>query len=268
MLGQVFEFKDLSTVGVLLVLEALLSADNALILALIVRHLPRDQQRKALLYGLAGAFALRLAAIVLASSIISFWWLQLIGALYLLYLPIKHFIKQASQVELRGYAGAGFWMTVVYADLADLAFAIDSVLVAVAIEPHQNKIWVVYLGAVLGIILLRWAAGACLSLLERYPVFDHLAYVLVGWAGVKLLLLSGHTFERWYESRFPGAQLPITVPEMHPAVFWSGMALIAGVGSWLALRKPAAPPGGGKRESSNPARAAEEAAKPAPHGSE
>jgi YkoY family integral membrane protein len=267
MLGQVFEFKDLSTVGVLLVLEALLSADNALILALIVRHLPRDQQRKALMYGLLGAFALRLLAIVLASSIISFWWLQFVGALYLLYLPIKHFIKQASQVELRGYSGAGFWMTVVYADLADLAFAIDSVLVAVAIEPHRNKIWVVYLGAVLGIILLRWAAGACLTLLERYPVFDHLAYVLVGWAGIKLLFLSGHTFERWYVDKFPGTQFPVLIPEMHPAIFWTGMALIAGIGSWLALRKPAPPPTSGHAPTPDE-RAGDDATKPASQRSE
>ena len=95
MTEQVFAVKDLATVGFLVVLEALLSADNALILAIIVRHLPKDEQKKALMYGIWGAFALRLMAIVFASSLISYWWLQGIGSLYLLWLPIKHFISQA-----------------------------------------------------------------------------------------------------------------------------------------------------------------------------
>ncbi len=236
--GQTFDASDIGKIGVLLVLEALLSADNALILAIIVRHLPRNQQKKALFYGLAGAFVLRFAAILLAASILNFWWLQVLGALYLIYLPVKHFWKHASLSELKGKSGAGFWMTVLYADLADLAFAIDSVLVAVAVVNSQEKIWVVYTGAVLGIILLRFAAGWCLSLLERYPVLDHVAYALVGWAGVKLLLVGGHTFESWWVKQNPGLSAPVHIPEMHPALFWGGMAAIVLIGLAVALRNP------------------------------
>jgi YkoY family integral membrane protein len=239
MIPQTFETADIGKIGALLILEALLSADNALILAIIVRHLPKDQQKKALFYGLAGAFALRFAAILLAASILNFWWLQLVGALYLIYLPVKHFIKHASGPEVKGREGAGFWMTVIYADLADLAFAIDSVLVAVAIVNRQDKIWVIYAGAGLGIILLRFAAGWCLRLLEKYPVLDHVAYALVGWAGIKLLFVSGHTFGRWWEGKNPGQSLGFAIPEMHPGVFWTGMALIVIFGTFLAVSKGA-----------------------------
>jgi YkoY family integral membrane protein len=238
MFNQVFVFGDLGTICLLIALEALLSADNALILAIIVRHLPKDQQKKALFYGLAGAFVLRLGAIVVATSIISFWWLQGMGAAYLIYLPVSHFIKQ-KKAHHKGKEGAGFWMTVVYAELSDLAFAIDSVLVAVAIEPHKQKIWVVYVGAVIGIVLLRFAAGYFLKLLEKYPFLDHVAYALVGWAGVKLAIMSAHTFELWFAKRNPGVELPFYVPEMHAAIFWSGIILIAVGGGYLAVKRSA-----------------------------
>src|SRR5687767_13770119 len=95
MFDQTFVLSDLATVGVLILLEALLSADNVLVLAILVRHLPKEEQRRALMIGLGGAFMLRTAAILLAAFIIAFWWLQLLGALYLLFLPIKHFIDVA-----------------------------------------------------------------------------------------------------------------------------------------------------------------------------
>lgn len=239
MFGQTFELADLAKVGLLILLEALLSADNALILAIIVRHLPKDQQKKALFYGLMGAFVLRLAAILIASKIAAFWWLQTIGALYLLYLPIKHFVRHTSNKEVKVAVAAGFWMTVAQAELTDLAFAIDSILVAVAIEPHPNKVWVIYLGAIIGIVLLRWAASAFLRLLEKYPVLDHVAYLLVGWAGVKLTFLAGHTYGEHYKATHNGALAPIQIAPMSPLIFWIGLILIVGIGSFIAFRNPA-----------------------------
>lgn len=239
-----FEASDIGQIALLVLLEALLSADNALVLAVIVRHLPRELQRKALFYGLAGAFILRICAIFLASIILNFWWLQLLGAAYLIFLPVKHFVQHSKGGEIKGKAGASFWMTVVYAELTDIVFAIDSVLVAVAVVDvvrHPDKIWVVYAGAIVGVVLLRFAAGYCLRLLEKYPILDHIAYVLVGWAGVKMLFISGHTFQLWYDKRNPASPLPFQVPEMHPAIFWGGMALIVIGGFILAIRNPAQP---------------------------
>jgi predicted tellurium resistance membrane protein TerC len=127
-------------------------------------------------------------------------------------------------------------MTVIYADFADLAFALDSVLVAVAIEPHKSKIWVVYAGAVIGIVLLRVAANFFINLLEKYPFLDHVAYTLVGWAGIKLVFLSGHTFEKWFIEKYQDLALPFDIPEMPPLVFWLGILLIVGIGGYLAVR--------------------------------
>ncbi|HZH98751.1 MAG TPA: hypothetical protein VEX38_07245, partial [Fimbriimonadaceae bacterium] len=97
MFDQTFQIGDLSAVLFLVLLEGLLSADNALVLAILVRHLPRDEQKKALLYGLAGAFVFRLIAILFAAVVLKQWWLQAIGAAYLLFLPIKHFVKHSGE---------------------------------------------------------------------------------------------------------------------------------------------------------------------------
>jgi YkoY family integral membrane protein len=193
MFNQTLTATDFGTVGLLILLEALLSADNALILAIIVRHLPREQQKKALFYGLAGAFVLRLCAILIAVQIISFWWLQAIGAIYLLYLPFKHFLHHVDGHKKSHVRKAGFWMTVFQAEMTDIAFAVDSVLVAVAIEHRRDKVWVVYLGAICGVVLLRFAANIFLRILEKYPFLDHVAYALVAWAGVKKSLQKSQT---------------------------------------------------------------------------
>jgi len=245
LLGQRFHTGDIGTIGVLVVLEALLSADNALVLAMMARHLPEKERSKALLYGLGGAFALRTGAILLAASIIQFWWLQALGAVYLLYLPIKHFVSNAQGKQGKPANARSFWATVVYLNVVDLAFALDSVVAAVAVVDtvhHPDKLWVVVAGAIIGIVLLRFAASFFIRLLESYPVLDHVAYVLVGWAGLKLFLISGHSFEEWYLWRNPGSSFTFLIPEMSPWIFWIGMGVIAVGGVILAMRHPAIAP--------------------------
>lgn len=235
MFGQTFHVSDLAGVGALVVLEALLSADNALVLAIMVRHLPRKLQQKALLYGLGGAFVFRFIAIIFASIVLKQWWLQGAGALYLLALPVKHFVTHSKGDAAKAVKG-GFWQTVIAVELTDIAFALDSVLAGIGFITRpgkgilEDKIWVVYAGAIIGIILLRFAASAFIRLLEKYPDLDHVAYLLVGWVGVKLLFHSGVKFQEIY----PEA-LPFTVPHLHEAVFWGGLGAIAIIGGLIAF---------------------------------
>jgi YkoY family integral membrane protein len=230
MFGQTFAVSDLAVVGVLILLEGLLSADNALVLAIMVKHLPREQQRKALTYGLVGAFVFRGVAILLAGWIIKLWWLQAIGAAYLLFLPIKHFLHKAGDGSAKDLAAKGFWATVVAVEITDIAFAVDSVLAGVAMVRSQDKLWVVYLGAIIGIVLLRFAASAFIRLLERYPDLDAVAYLLVGWVGVKLGFEAIHNLSVTAQLGWPISPLP-------KPVFWTVMAIIAGLGTAYAVRK-------------------------------
>lgn len=230
MIPQTFSPADLPVIAVLVLLEGLLSADNALVLALMVRHLPQRLQRKALLYGLGGAFVFRLVAILLATWIIRLWWLQAIGAVYLMYLLVKHVwvARNAAGQDRQVKSGGGFWQTVALVELTDIAFAIDSVVAAVAMVKQPDKLWVIYLGAVMGIVLLRFAATFFIRLLEKMPALEHMAYALVGWVGVKLAFMSGHNYVVSY-NKDNQTPLPWTVHELSHELFWTVMAGIIAV---------------------------------------
>ncbi len=186
------EFADFVIIGLLVVLEGLLSADNALVLAILVLGLPRRQQRKALRYGILGAFAFRILAILLAVHLIHFGWVKLIGAAYLLWLSYNHFFGHGEQADRREIKKAtpwlgltAFWATVVKVELTDIVFAIDSILVAVAMS---KKTWVIITGGVLGIIMMRMVIGQLLTLVRRYPALVDAAFIIIAWVAVKLLV--------------------------------------------------------------------------------
>ena len=187
-----FHASDLLTIALLVVLEGLLSADNALVLAILVLGLPRRQQRKALRYGILGAFAFRILATLLAVHLLTVAWVKLVGALYLLYLAWHHFFGHAEAGERRAIKPArpwlglsAFWATVVKVELTDIVFAVDSILVAVAMS---SKTWVIISGGVLGIITMRMVIGQLLAIVRRYPALVDGAFIIIAWVGVKLLV--------------------------------------------------------------------------------
>jgi YkoY family integral membrane protein len=186
------QFSDFITIGLLVLLEGLLSADNALVLALMILGLPRRDQKKALRYGLVGAFAFRTAATVLATYLIRIEWVKLLGGLYLLYLAYQHFFRSGGSEE-RGkprpaqpWLGmSALWGTVVKVEMVNIAFSVDSILVAVAMS---NKIWVVLAGGLLGIIAIRVVIGQLLAIVRKYPAIVDGAFIIIAWVGLKLLL--------------------------------------------------------------------------------
>jgi YkoY family integral membrane protein len=208
-----------STILMLVFLEGLLSADNALVLAVMVRHLPREQQRRALRYGIWGAFVFRAIAVVLSAWLIRFWLFKVVGGLYLLYLALAHFTSREEQVHARKTTrlGSGFWGTVVSVELADIAFSIDSIVAAVAMAPNRFgnnwKLFIVFVGGILGIIMMRLVAGWFIILLERFHGLVIGAYVLVGWIGTKLII----------SGLYDGHYVPV---ELNEWVFWGGMLSI------------------------------------------
>ena len=157
------QVSDLVTIGLLVGLEGLLSADNALVMAIMVLGLPKQQHQKALRYGLIGGFVFRAVATLLAVYLIRVVWVKLAGGAYLLYLVYSHFWGAKEGEDRRAAPKANpwlglsaFWATVLKVELVNLAFSIDSILVAVAMSP---KTWVVLTGGILGIVALRLVVG-------------------------------------------------------------------------------------------------------------
>ncbi|MDP4164508.1 MAG: TerC family protein [Bacillota bacterium] len=185
-------------IGTLIILEGLLSADNALVLAVMVRHLPPNKRRKSLFYGLLGAYAFRFIAIGLGVYLIELWWIKVIGAAYLAWLSIKYFIEKNKESddgeeESEGMNQGGllirmfgiFWGTVVAVELMDIAFSVDSVLAAFGVS---QKVWVLLIGGMLGVLMMRGVAGVFLKLIDRVPELETTAYVLILIIAVKMFL--------------------------------------------------------------------------------
>lgn len=174
--------------------EGLLSFDNALVLAILVSHLPRDQscklgpfemsvQQWGLTAGLFGAYFFRAIAIVLGTYLIQFWFLQLLGGSYLLWLVYEHFlVRNEGESHAQAY-GKGFWATVIKVEMVDIAFSIDSILAALGIS---KRVWVILMGGMLGILFMRLVAGVFVNLIRRFPLFKHVGYVLVFLIGYRL----------------------------------------------------------------------------------
>jgi YkoY family integral membrane protein len=208
------EASDFITIALLVALEALLSADNALVIAVMVLGLPKREHRAALHYGLIGAFAFRIVATLLAMYLMRVVWVKLLGGLYLLYLAYSHFHGGKTEEERRSPPKAtawlgmnAFWTTVVRVELVNLAFSIDSILVAVAVSPKR---WVVLSGGIIGIVAMRLVVGQLIALIERFPALVDAAFIIIAWVGIKL------TLDYLHAAGF----LPIEIPQ------WLSLGLI------------------------------------------
>lgn len=174
----------------LIVIEGLLSVDNALAIAAMASHLDEKKRKLAMNIGYIGAYGFRIIALLVASWIIDNLWVKLAGALYLVWLMCAHFAGQkeaagdegeAMNVHHRTFAG-----TITMIALMDLSLSVDNVVAAIALSP--DKLWPVYVGVTIGIISLRIIAGYAVKMIEKYPILEHTAFILVGYVGLMLLV--------------------------------------------------------------------------------
>ncbi len=181
----------------LIVIESLLSVDNAAVLATMVIDLPKEQRSKALRYGILGAYVFRGICLFLAAWLVKIWWLKPLGGLYLLYLAFDFFKGKADAdgeeesvnkneswiyKSTVGLVGT-FWATVVLVEVMDLAFSIDNVFAAVAFTKH---VFLIYTGVFIGILAMRFVAQAFVKLIEKFTFLETVAFVVIGVLGLKL----------------------------------------------------------------------------------
>ena len=214
---------SLAIVGNLVIIESLLSVDNAAVLATMVGDLPKDQRKKALRYGIFGAYIFRGLCIIFASFLIQFWFLKPLGGLYLLYLVYDHFKARPAHDDAvdkqkswfyRNTLGlfGKFWATVALIELMDLAFSIDNVFAVVA---FTDNLILICVGVFIGILAMRLVAQAFVLLMGRYPFLETAAFVVIAMLGLKLMLslvshfLPGHPVSEALESE--AADVALTV---------------------------------------------------------
>src|SRR5690606_22246887 len=185
---------SLSIIVNLILIESLLSVDNAAVLATMVLDLPKDQRKKALKYGVLGAYVFRGICLVFAAFLIQIWWFKPVGGLYLLILSLRYFFSAKKKEEVhtieeelemkhkswlyRKTLGAfgPFWATVILVELMDLAFSIDNVIAANA---YTKNIILIWLGVFIGILAMRFVAQGFVRLMEKYPFLSMCAYIVI-----------------------------------------------------------------------------------------
>ncbi|KRN07584.1 TerC faamily membrane protein [Liquorilactobacillus sucicola DSM 21376 = JCM 15457] len=175
----------------LVLIECLLSVDNAIVLAAQTQTLPtKKEQEKSLFYGLWGAYLFRFLIIGLGTYLINFWEIKVLGAGYLMYLSVNHFYRIAHPAPVKKGKNKKrllplFWSVVISIEMMDIVFSIDSVLASLAIS--SNPV-IVLIGGMIGILCMRGIAEFIIRLMELVPELEVMAYGLIALIAVKLFL--------------------------------------------------------------------------------
>ena len=177
---------------VIVSLELILSADNAVALASITKKLNNiELQKKALNIGILIALLLRVIVILTAQYFLNFWPVKLLGGLYLISLSISKFLSfnnnhsnDSHDLSIRN-SSTSLIKVIFLLAITDLAFSIDSITAAVAIS---DQFLLVITGAIIGVIALRFTSGLFIKWLEIYVNLEKAGYIAVALIGIKLII--------------------------------------------------------------------------------
>lgn len=173
----------------LVLIECLLSVDNAVVLAAQTQALPtKKQQEESLFYGLWGAYIFRFLIIGIGTYLIHFWEIKIIGGGYLLYL-VYSFFRKTKKTHTHKLKKGGrislFWSVVIQIEFMDIVFSIDSVLASLAISTNPV---IVLIGGMIGILAMRGVAEVIMKLMAKIPELQPMAYILIAFIAIKLIL--------------------------------------------------------------------------------
>ena len=227
----------------LILIESLLSVDNAAVLATIVIDLPKEQRSKALRYGILGAYLLRGLCLFLAAWLVKIWWLKPIGGLYLLYLAFNYFKAKLAEGEDGGNEAVNkhenwvykktvgvfgvLWATIIIVEIMDLAFSIDNVFAAVA---FTDNTFLIYCGVFIGILAMRFVAQAFVKLMEKFTFLETVAFIVIGVLGLKL---TASIYTHFYPHTAVSEYLNGEKADVLVSVFTVSIFLIPVLTSWL-----------------------------------
>lgn len=212
----------------IIMIDLLLSGDNAVVIALACRNLPEAQRRKGILYGVGGAIGLRVVLTFFAVGMLALPYLKLIGALLLLWIGIKLILPEdEAHGESNIKAEAHLWGAVKTIIIADFVMSLDNVL-GVAAAAHGN-VWLLLFGLLVSIPLIAWSSQLVLKLIDRYPWIIYAGGALLGYVAGEMLVteaLLKPMMEAW--------------PLLHGLVPVVGALTVLLAGRWLSMRKAVA----------------------------
>ena len=214
---QTFHYQDIFILIILFIVELLLSSDNILAISLILQKIEVSKRRFALLTGVWSSIIFRAGIIFSASLLFLLNPLKVLAGIYLIYICFSH-IRSKKRSPLKATTSLSLWKGIVFIELTDILFALDSIFIALGllsffypVNQVQNKIWIAFAAGAVGVIFLRFLATYILKLLQKYPIVEKISYLLIGWIGIKLI--------------FIGFSLPHDIPYFN-TIFSIGIAII------------------------------------------
>ena len=211
----------------IIVIDVLLSGDNAVVIALACRNLPPEQRRKGIMFGVGGAIGLRIVLTFFAVSLLSLPFLKVIGAFLLLWIGVKLLLPEEEHDASNIKANMHLWGAVKTIIIADFVMSLDNVL-GVAAVAHGNIVLLAF-GLLVSIPLIAWGSQLVLKLIDRFPFIIYAGGGLLGYVAGEMLASD--------------AMLASVLEGMPHAIHWLlpafCAALVIVLGMWLAARKVA-----------------------------
>lgn len=207
----------------IIVIDLLLSGDNAVVIALACRNLPLAQRKKGILYGVGGAIGLRIVLTFFAVTLLSLPYLKLVGALLLLWIGIKLILPEEEHGEGNIKAEANLWGAVKTIIIADFVMSLDNVLGVAAAA--KGSVFLLVFGLLISIPLIAWSSQLVLKLIDRYPFIIYAGGALLGYVAGEMLVTEA-LFKELVEAQH----------YLHWLVPVLGAVFVLAMGLWLARR--------------------------------
>ena len=209
----------------IIMINIVLSGDNAVVIALACRALPPSQQKKAILFGSIGAIGLRIILTFFAVMLLGLPYLKLIGAALLLWIGVGLLKGDDDDGELEGHSNLMAAIKTII--VADLVMSLDNVIGVAAAA--KGNVPLLIIGLVISIPLIIYGSTLILKLMGRFPVIITIGAGLLGWVAGEMAL-SDPSISGWAAQQH-------TLHMLAPAI---GAVLVVATGKWLVMRAQAA----------------------------
>ena len=190
--NQTVAWTDIFPLFLLIFIEIFLSIDNGLILCNITKTLNQKERKKALFIGIISSVLLRFFLLFSTIYLLKFPIVKAFGGLYLLYIGAKSY---QSHKKRKNFINTKFWITIIVIECIDFCFALDSMLAAYSFAsiyyPYAilgQKLWLIYIGIIIGMIILRSAVYNFVSVLKKVPFLEKILCLFIILMGVKLII--------------------------------------------------------------------------------
>ena len=209
----------------IILIDIVLSGDNAVVIALACRNLPAEMRRKGVMWGVAGAVGLRVVITAFAAVLLDLPYLKLVGGVLLLWIGIKLLLPEDGHGEDKISASDNLWGAVKTIIVADLVMSIDNVI-AVAGAAHGSLPLLIF-GLAVSVPLIVWSSQLMLKLMDRFPVIVTFGAALLGWVAGGMMA-TDHAVKPWFDVHLEYAATIMS---------FAGAALVIVAGRLLAARK-------------------------------